>query len=172
MALGPVGRTVVVLLVEDERGDPLALAHVVDLRPGELRVHIDGAQAGLRRGIGRVGEAAVVAAEDRDRVARLDPVRHPRVRERVRALVDLAVGERAELVHERRSRRRSGSPRRVAAAPNGPRPATSRAIRAILSGRDGARMPERAAAAVAWAVVADLLMKFRSKAPRIYSLEV
>ena len=58
----------------------------------------------------------------------------------------------------------------MAAAPNGPRLATSRAIRAILSGRDGARMPERAAAAVAWAVVADLLKKLRSKAPRIYSL--
>ncbi len=84
VALGPIRRAVVVLLVEDQRRDPLALADVVDLRAGELRVHIDGAQARLGGGVGRIGEAAVIAAEDRDRVARLD-ARPPATRSRARS---------------------------------------------------------------------------------------
>ena len=101
MARGPLGRALVVLLVEDDRVDPFALADIVDLRPRELRVHVDGAKPGLGRRVGRVREPSVVAAEDRDGVAGHQAVRHPRVRQRVGAPVDVHVAERPKLVDER-----------------------------------------------------------------------
>src|SRR5204863_4966131 len=55
----------------------------------------------LRGREGRVDEAAVVAAHDRDPVAGLDPVGAERPREAVRALVEVAEAELAELVDDR-----------------------------------------------------------------------
>ncbi len=109
--------------------------------------------ARLRGGEAGVEEAAVVAAEDRDAVAGADPGRDPGASEGVRALVELAEAERAELVGEA-----GAVPQRIAAAVHapaiGPRRTTARPTRASLSGRAGPSSPERATAAVARAVVA------------------
>ena len=112
------------LLVVDERGGVLALEHVGQLRLGERRVEEQGVGAELRARHDGLDEAAVVAAHDRDAVARPDPGLAPGVGERVRALVDLPEGERARLVDDRRRRRdsarRTRCSRRRASAPSGP----------------------------------------------------
>ena len=58
-------------------------------------------RAELRARDDRLDEAAVVAAHDRDVVALVDAVVGERVRERVRALLDLAERELPELVDQR-----------------------------------------------------------------------
>ena len=103
-----------VLLVVDEQIGPLARRHLPDLGPGERGVEQDDARAALGRGEHRLEEAAVVAREDRDPLAGLEPALAsvgervercrarsslaPGVRERVRALVELLVGQLAALV--------------------------------------------------------------------------
>ena len=77
------------LLVVDDRRGPLALADLGDLRPGEGGVEKQRVGAELRAGDGRLDEAAVVAAQDRDAVALVDAGVAQRVGERVRAPVDL-----------------------------------------------------------------------------------
>ncbi len=87
-----------VLLVVDEQIGPLARRHLPDLGPGKRGVEQDDARATLGRGEHRLEEAAVIAREDRDPLPGLEPSLAPGVRERIRALVELLVGQLAALV--------------------------------------------------------------------------
>ncbi len=89
------------LLVVDDRPGLLALADLGELRRRERGVEKQGVRAELRAGDHRLDEAAVVAAQQRDVVALDDPLVAPRVRERVRAPVDLGERQRACLVDDR-----------------------------------------------------------------------
>src|SRR5919106_3754136 len=99
--LGGVGEQVAELLVVDDRLGLLAAHDLRQLRSGEGGVEVEGvgAQLGERRGC--LHEAAVVAAHHRHAVALDDPGVREGVSQRVRALVQLAEGERAELVDDR-----------------------------------------------------------------------
>ena len=77
------------LLVEDDRARVLARADPGELRRRERGVEQQRVGAELGRRDERLDEPAVVATEDRDRVARDDPVGAPGVGERVRAAVQL-----------------------------------------------------------------------------------
>ena len=74
---------------------------VRELRPAERGVEEQRVRPELVRGDVGLDPAAVVAAHDRDAVARADALGGERVRERVRALVHLAEGERPGLVDDR-----------------------------------------------------------------------
>ena len=89
------------LLVVDDRARLLALADRRDLRPRERRVEKQRARAELRARDGRLDEAAVVAAQDRDAVARDEAGVAPGARERVRAPVHVGERQRAALVDDR-----------------------------------------------------------------------
>jgi hypothetical protein len=89
------------LLVVDQRDWVFTAHHVCDLRSGEHRVQVQSAHSQLGAGHGRLDEAAMVAAHDRDRVLFGDAVRAQRARERVSAPVDFGEGERAALVDDR-----------------------------------------------------------------------
>jgi hypothetical protein len=114
MILGGLGDQVRELLVVDERDRLLALDDVGDLRGSEGGVEVERVGAELRERHGGLHEAAVVAGQDRDAVARADAVLGEGVGERVGARVDLAVGERAELVDEREAVRMADRAERVA----------------------------------------------------------
>ncbi|HET8607657.1 MAG TPA: hypothetical protein VFL66_11605 [Gaiellaceae bacterium] len=81
-------------------GDPR-----LDLRRGEQRVQRHRDRAEPQHAEPRGDEAGAVAEEQRDAVARLDAARPQRGRRRPRAPLELAVGDRAALLHERRPRR-------------------------------------------------------------------
>ena len=89
------------LVVVDQRLRLLALGDVGELRAREGRVEEQHVGAELRARHHRLDEAAVVAAHQAHVVALADPVGGEPVRERVGALVDLAEGQRAELVDQR-----------------------------------------------------------------------
>ncbi len=99
LALGALEQ-VLELGVVDDRLRALALEHVEELRPGEVGVEQQDRGAELRGGEDRIGEAAVVAAHDRDRVVAGDPGPDQRPGERVRAPVEVAEAELAELVDQ------------------------------------------------------------------------
>ena len=90
------------LVVVDQRLRLLALGDVGELRARERGVEEQHVRAQLRARDHGVDEAAMVAAHQADVVTGRDPVGGERVRECVGALVDLAEGERAELVDDRR----------------------------------------------------------------------
>ena len=90
----------------------LALEDVDELRAGEGGVEVEDVGAELGGGDARVDEAAVVAAHDRDAVARADAARAQRVGEPVAAVVQLAEGQLAELVDDRGPVGVAGSPSR------------------------------------------------------------
>ena len=96
----PVGRDALELLLEDRALDgvlvvadqdlgPLALGDLLDLPRREVRVEQDQPRADLGRAERRVEEAAVVADQDRDAVARADAARAQLVGDGVGALVEL-----------------------------------------------------------------------------------
>ncbi len=89
------------LVVVDHHHRVLALRDVGELRPAERGVEEQRVRPELVRGDVGLDPAAVVAAHDRDAVARADALGGERVGERVRALVDLAEGERPGLVDDR-----------------------------------------------------------------------
>ena len=88
----------------------LALQHVDELGTGEGGVQVEDVGAELGGGDARVDEAAVVAAHDRDGVTGTDAVAAQGVGEPVAALVQLPIGQLAELVDDRRAGRGAGSP--------------------------------------------------------------
>ncbi len=88
--------------VVDDRRRLLALGDLGDLRAGERGVQVQRVGAELRQRDGRVDEAAVVAAHDRDARALPHPAGAQGVGQRVRALGDLGERERPEVVDERR----------------------------------------------------------------------
>ena len=133
------------LLVVDDGLGLLALADVGDLRAREHRVEVQRVGAELRARHGRVDEAAMVAAEDRDAVALADAEVAPRVGQRVGAGVDLLEGQRPQLVDDRRACR-DGVRRRPRSRPpaSGPSaPWSSPCGRACRAAWDGSRRPRR-----------------------------
>ena len=88
----------------------LALEDVDQLGTGEGGVEVEHVGAELGDRDGGVDEPAVVAAHHGDRVALADAELGQAARERVAAPVDLAEGELAELVDERRSGRGRSAP--------------------------------------------------------------
>ncbi len=89
------------LLVVHERGRLLTLGHLRELRTRERRVHQQGVSAELRARDRGLDEPAVVAAHDRDPVARLQAGVGPRVREPVRPVLELRERDDPELVDDR-----------------------------------------------------------------------
>ncbi len=89
-----------VLVVVDEQVRALPARHLADLRSGERRVEQDDAGATFGGGKHGVHESPVVAHEDRNPFAGLEPVLAPRVGERVRALIELPVAELASFVDQ------------------------------------------------------------------------
>ena len=87
-----------VLVVVDQQVGPLALGDLADLRSGERGVEQDDLGAALGGREHRVEEAAVVAGQDGDAVARLQAPLAPGVGQRVGPLVEILVGEIAALV--------------------------------------------------------------------------
>ncbi len=90
----------VVLLVVHEQRDVLPLAHVAQLRPGEIGVQVEDPGAELRAGEGDVEKAAMIAAQDPDAVAFAEAAGSQSAGQRVRARVELGEGQRAELVDQ------------------------------------------------------------------------
>ena len=91
------------LLVVDQRRRLLALDHADQLRARERGVHVEAVGAELRDREGGVDEAAVVAAHDRDPVARFDALVGQRTREGVGAPLHLGEGHAAVLVDDHRA---------------------------------------------------------------------
>ncbi len=136
------------LLVVDDRARLLALDHLGDLRAGERGVEVQAVGAELGQRHGGLDEAAVVAAHDGDAVALVDAVVGQRVRERVRAPVDLRERERAELVDHGGVVGAGESTRRGSRARgSAPRPGTggrcARGGRAASAGRGRRRSASR-----------------------------
>ncbi len=120
------------LRVVDHRRRGLLAAHLRDLRPGEGGVQVQHVGAGLGRRERRLHEAAVVAAQDRDRAARAEAVGPPAVRDRVRPAVELGEADRAELVDDRRLVRVAGRAHAIAGR---------RGLPPRAQGLDGAQQP-------------------------------
>src|SRR3954451_22046410 len=122
-ALAPLARVVDEVLelgVVDDRGRLLALGDRGDLRARELRVEVQRVGAELRQRDGRVDEAAVVAAHDRDARTLPHPAGAQGVGQGVRALGALGERERPEVVDERRGVRMADRADRVARGGRGP----------------------------------------------------
>ena len=100
---GHLARDLVELRVVDERRDVLARHDVAQLRRREAGVEQHGVGAELRRRDERLDEIAVVAREHAERAPGPHAAVGQSVRERVGAAVQLGVGDRAELVGQRRA---------------------------------------------------------------------
>jgi hypothetical protein len=88
------------LVVVDQRGRTLAFAHRGELRLRETGVHEQDLRAELAGGEHGHDEPAVVAAQQGEHGAVVQPALAPRVRESVGAAVEVAEGELAEVVDE------------------------------------------------------------------------
>ncbi len=123
----------------------LALQHLDELRAGEGGVEVEDVRAELGGGDRGVDEAAVVAAHDGDRAALLDAALGQGVRECVGALVQLAEGERPELVDDADPVGRAEGERGEAARPaRSPTTASVPTIRASATGEYGRMIPDPA----------------------------
>jgi hypothetical protein len=89
-----------VLGVVDEQRHALSLAHVCELRPGEVRVQVQHPGPQPAGGECHVDEPAVVAAQDPDRVTLAKATSPKRGRERDRAIPELGERQHSELVDE------------------------------------------------------------------------
>src|SRR5581483_6019703 len=82
-------------------GDVLPLAHVGQLRRGEVRVQQQSSGADLGGGQDRLEESAVVAGQHADRLARLEASSEQGVGQRIAVVLQLAERDRAALVVQR-----------------------------------------------------------------------
>ena len=132
----------VVLLVVDEQRDALALAHVAQLRPGEVGVQVQDPRAELGGAEGDVEEAAVVAAQDPDAVAVAQTAVAQPARQRVRA-----ASSSANVSVPSSSIRPARSPWRIAAIaiapPSCPSRSSARKIASARLGRSNPTIPAR-----------------------------
>ena len=123
-----------VLGVVDQQRNALALAHVPELRPGEVGVQVQHPRAQPAGSERHVDQPAMVAAQDPDRVALAYSASAKSGRERYRAVPELGERQRPRARRSARAGRRIGPRGSRSRRPIWPRRSIARRIAAVRAG--------------------------------------